>query len=62
MIRFAMKDTNQNNSELEKCVYCQRETDVEISTPIEHRNYYVEGVGQLCKNCNRIVSLLDDID
>ena len=35
----------------EKCVICKKRTDVLKTTPIEERDYYVEGVGQLCKKC-----------
>jgi len=37
--------------EKEKCVSCEKETEEDINTPIDHRDYYVEGVGQLCKDC-----------
>ena len=37
--------------EKEKCVSCEKETEEDINTPINHRDYYVEGPGQFCKDC-----------
>jgi len=37
--------------EKEKCVNCGRETEYLRSTPIDEREYYVEGAGQLCEDC-----------
>lgn len=44
----------ENNFEVisfEKCVVCNTETDVPINQHIDLRYYYVEGAGQLCKDC-----------
>jgi len=38
-------------NEKEKCVSCEKETEVDVNTHIDHRDYYVEGAGQLCKDC-----------
>jgi hypothetical protein len=35
----------------EKCILCDIETSIDRSTHIDYRHYYVEGVGQLCKEC-----------
>lgn len=35
----------------EKCAICHSETQYHRGTPINHRNFYIEGVGQLCKPC-----------
>lgn len=35
----------------ETCVLCKCKTIVKKETPIEQRTGYVEGVGQLCSNC-----------
>jgi hypothetical protein len=35
----------------ENCVICKEETNVDVITDVSHRPYYVEGVGQLCKQC-----------
>lgn len=41
-----MKDT-----EKDKCISCKKETEYEKETHIDYRNHYIEGVGQLCKDC-----------
>lgn len=41
----------QKKEEFEKCVLCWRTTDIPKSANIQDRAFYVEGVGQLCKNC-----------
>ena len=35
----------------ESCALCQESTDVLVTTPVTVRSYYVEGAGQLCKEC-----------
>lgn len=35
----------------EKCIMCSKVTDYYITDNIDRRNYYVEGCGQLCKEC-----------
>ena len=35
----------------ERCVMCGCLTDIQISTPIDLRENYVIGFGQLCYNC-----------
>lgn len=37
--------------EKEKCVLCGKVTEYYKSTPTEFRYSYVEGAGQLCKDC-----------
>lgn len=37
--------------EKETCVRCGKETEYDISTPIEVRRWYVEGAGQMCEDC-----------
>lgn len=37
--------------EIEKCVICGCPTDEYVTTHIDLRDCYVEGVGQLCKRC-----------
>lgn len=36
----------------EKCVLCGAETEYDTNTPVDNRNYYIEGIGQLCENCH----------
>lgn len=35
----------------ERCAMCGKVTDVSADTPIEMRSCYVEGAGQLCRDC-----------
>ncbi len=35
----------------EKCILCGKETEYINNTPIEDRQFYIEGAGQLCQNC-----------
>jgi hypothetical protein len=39
------------DNEFEVCVICHSETAVKKSTPIDQRECYIRGVGQLCKKC-----------
>ena len=39
--------------EYERCVICGELTHVPVSTPIEFRDYYEIGCGQLCVDCAR---------
>lgn len=35
----------------EKCVICKNETKYNSDLDIKFRDFYIEGVGQLCYNC-----------
>lgn len=35
----------------EKCIRCGKETGISVEIPIEKRYYYVDGSGQMCKEC-----------
>ena len=35
----------------EKCVSCGVETSYDITENINYRSFYIEGAGQLCKEC-----------
>ena len=37
----------------EKCVLCGAETKIPVTTPIEEREDYIQGCGQLCTPCRR---------
>ena len=45
-----LKD-NPPKEEMDKCVFCNKETEYPKSLHIDYRNHYVEGAGQLCKEC-----------
>ena len=36
---------------IEKCVSCGEDTPYIIDMPIDLRDYYIDGAGQLCKKC-----------
>ncbi len=40
----------------EKCICCQSQTAVLKTTPIEEREYYIRGCGQLCPGCYRKIT------
>jgi len=35
----------------DKCVLCGKETQYDVNTPIDFRECYIVGSGQLCKPC-----------
>lgn len=35
----------------DRCVLCGEDSSVRTDCPVEQRTYYVEGCGQLCKDC-----------
>lgn len=39
------------NENKERCVLCWELTDVPTDMPIDQRQYYLEGQGQLCARC-----------
>lgn len=55
-LRFVIKQieplfVQTKGDETEKCVTCQGDTGEPKDLPVAFRKYYVEGAGQLCKNC-----------
>jgi hypothetical protein len=46
-----ISDRALDDDDFEKCVLCGARTTVLKTTPIQERNYYIEGVGQLCESC-----------
>lgn len=39
----------------ELCVICKKDTHIATSVPVEERTGYVEGAGQCCAACARLV-------
>ncbi len=37
--------------ERERCVVCSQATEYAFDTPVSDREFYIEGVGQLCPRC-----------
>ena len=46
-----MSSTENNHSDNEKCILCGKDTGIPFSAPIDRREYYIVGCGQLCKDC-----------
>ena len=40
-----------NTEEFERCVMCGKLTSIPVSTPIDFRDFYEVGCGQLCSSC-----------
>ena len=49
-------------TELEKCVFCGKTTNVPVDTPIELRTNYIEGAGQLCARCMQELRCMEDVE
>lgn len=50
------KESDMNNEFISKkgydlCVNCKKETPYKTEVPVEYRDNYIEGAGQLCKDC-----------
>ena len=45
------EDFGGNMMTYEKCCLCGKTTDISFDTPIDKRNGYIEGFGQLCMEC-----------
>ena len=43
--------TTRSMRPCDRCVLCGRATDVSAALPIDRRDHYVEGCGQLCRSC-----------
>ena len=47
-----MEQKNKSESrQFERCVRCGKETEYTTDDPITIRYHYVDGAGQLCKEC-----------
>ena len=47
------KHKKQADSKIERCVICGKPTEYRRDTPISKRECYVDGAGQLCRECFR---------
>jgi recombinational DNA repair protein (RecF pathway) len=50
-----MNQVIRETKEKDRCVVCGKKTPYYKNTPINARMYYVEGSGQLCGNCWKII-------
>ena len=46
----------------ERCIICQKELHIPVSTPITEREWYIQGCGQLCDECYRLVTRSSQTD
>ena len=47
-----MKTIDSLKENVDKCVMCGAKTEYTKDTHIDDREYYVEGAGQMCKQCH----------
>jgi ribosomal protein S14 len=52
-----MKEEMKKMNKKEKCVLCGKKTKYLRSTPIDKRKFFVEGCGQLCDDCGRVMGV-----
>ena len=45
------KRKKQSDSKTERCVICGKPTEYRKDVPIDKRECYIEGAGQLCRKC-----------
>jgi hypothetical protein len=43
------------DEEKDPCVVCGKETGYARNVPVDMREFYVEGVGQLCEECDAFI-------
>lgn len=56
-----MEQKNKSESrQFERCVRCVKETEYTTDDPITIRYHYVDGAGQLCKECYAKLAKLND--
>ena len=48
-----MKNPTKEHTEYENCIACGKQTSVRSACPIEMREAYLYGAGQLCHDCYR---------
>ena len=46
-----MKKDTKSESKNEACALCGAKTDVPKSLPVDERDCYIYGAGQLCRSC-----------
>lgn len=42
---------DKSTSDMDLCVYCRTKTEYRKDTPIKNRFGYIQGAGQLCRQC-----------
>ena len=57
-----MFEKHPPKEEMDKCVFCNKETEYPKSLNIDYRLHYIEGAGQLCKECyDKIYNIKDKL-
>ena len=56
------KKTPSEKSRYDRCVYCGQFTEFTADTPICLRKYYIQGGGQLCRDCYEDIMSCEDGD
>jgi len=49
-----------NYGDIEKCVICGGDTPYTINTPINDREFYIDGLGQVCQKCHYEICVKKD--
>ncbi len=44
-------DTNFEIISFEKCIVCDKETNILKNLNVDYRQFYIKGAGQLCNSC-----------
>jgi len=55
-INYALGDADYwNRGKKEHCILCGRLTETAKDCPLSEREYYIEGAGQLCRECYQAI-------
>ncbi|MFR3146301.1 MAG: hypothetical protein ACLTOT_18940 [Eubacterium callanderi] len=57
--KVILEQSNEPNGcqRFENCVLCGKQTYILVDVPITARQGYIEGVGQLCSECNHKIKM-----
>ena len=47
--RFVQEQIRNKN--MERCIICNANTNIPVTLDISERLYYIEGAGQMCRDC-----------
>lgn len=51
--------SNEEQEVFEKCVCCNKLTNIPENMNVEYRSFYIEGAGQLCYDCFHSIYILN---
>lgn len=49
------ENVSKNKKEMDLCIVCKKPTIYPKDKHIDHRLYYIEGAGQMCRECYEII-------